>query len=65
MGLNDGPQISPELLASRKAAIIQEKLPRVRFSAETRRLMGPAPGGMKNPHRHHILEVNGRDAARR
>lgn len=43
----------------------QDKLPRVRFSAETERLMGPAPGGMINPHKHHILEVNGRPGEHR
>jgi hypothetical protein len=60
LGIDGGPQISSELLEARKAAIIQEKLPRVRFTAETERLMGPAPAGMKNAHKHHILEVNGR-----
>jgi len=38
----------------------QEKLSRIRFSAETVGQMGPAPADMLNAHRHHILEVNGR-----
>jgi hypothetical protein len=38
----------------------QARLRRVRFSADLIRRMGPAPVGMKNPHRHHILGVNGR-----
>ena len=38
----------------------QAKLPRVRLSAETRRQMGPVPAGMRSPHAHHILEVNGK-----
>lgn len=43
----------------------QALLPRVRFSADTIKRMGPAPAGMKNPHRHHILEVNGRAGSHR
>jgi LysM repeat protein len=38
----------------------QALLPRVRFSAEAIEALGTARAGMKNPHRHHILEVNGR-----
>ena len=28
-------------------------------------MLGPAPEGMKNPHRHHILEANGRPGEHR
>lgn len=38
----------------------QDKLPRVRFTNEANEELGDAPEGMKNPHRHHILDVNGR-----
>lgn len=47
------------------SANIQKKLPRVRFTTKTIEAMGPAPKGMKNPHRHHILEVNGRPGEHR
>jgi RHS repeat-associated protein len=42
------------------AVDFQAKLPRVRLSAGTQRLLGDAPEVMINPHNHHILEVNGR-----
>lgn len=43
----------------------QARYPRVVISAEVERKLGPAPIGMQNPHRHHILDVNGREGPQR
>jgi LysM repeat protein len=63
-GVDEGFSYTPRA-GSRQAVLPdafdpQATLPRVRFSAETIDAMGPAPAGMKNAHRHHVLEVNGR-----
>ena len=45
---------------------LQEKLPRVRLSAEKKRtLKSTSSANMKNPHDHHTLEVNGRPGEHR
>jgi hypothetical protein len=63
-GVDDGFSYTPRAGSSKPglpdAVDPQAALPRVRFSAETIEAMGPRPAGMKNAHRHHILEVNGR-----
>ena len=42
------------------SASAQKFLHRPYISAATRRAMGPVPPGMRNPHKHHILDLNGR-----
>ena len=44
---------------------LQATLPRPYINAETRRALGSPPEGMKNPHIHHVLEVNGRQGPHR
>lgn len=51
---------------SRNSSVnVQKTLPRVRFTSKTIEAMGAPPPKMKNPHRHHILEVNGRPGEHR
>ncbi|HET9334863.1 MAG TPA: hypothetical protein VFO12_00485 [Sphingomicrobium sp.] len=43
----------------------QRLIARGRLPAETMRALGPRPAGMINPHRHHILSLNGTAGAER
>ncbi|MBQ0929751.1 hypothetical protein [Ideonella alba] len=44
---------------------VQAKYPRVVFTKEIEDAMGPAPAGMQNAHRHHILDANGQPGPQR
>jgi hypothetical protein len=43
----------------------QAKYPDIRLPSSVIERLGPAPADMKNAHRHHILEVNGREGPHR
>lgn len=44
---------------------VQAKYPRVILPDSVKQQLGSAPAGMKNAHKHHNLEVNGRSGAHR
>lgn len=57
--------IGPFLQRIRDISGLKSAIAEGAFERETINRMGPAPAGMKNPHRHHVLEVNGRAGGHR
>ncbi|WP_345551673.1 AHH domain-containing protein [Microbulbifer aestuariivivens] len=61
MGVNEGPQIAPDLLLSRQQLAISDSidLDTFNFGAYLKTQVGDAPAGMPDPHAHHILFKRG------